>query len=347
MARPVTGIFIASFLWVAAGCVPAGDLENPGPTGASGAGGSQATGALGGAGAAGGARAGTGGNGSGIEPAGGASGGGAGHSGGSGSEAGAEPAAGTGGGSGQGGSGGAAPLDAAEQPPPDGGATGVDAGPPASDKRFSFFVTSIEAMRELSGSQDGFGGDLGGLAGADEICRKIAEKHGAGHKTWRAFLSATRGEGGGPVHAIDRIGDGPWYDRNERLVAENKAGLIGTRPDGDRQAAVDLVNERGELQKPFGDNHDVITGSDRMGRLASPSAANTCQDWTFAEAGGGGRPMCGHSWSRGSSSQSWLSQHTVPGCAPGVHLRDNSVRPGNCIGCNGGYGALYCFALTP
>ncbi len=31
--------------------------------------------------------------------------------------------------------------------------------------RFSFFVTSLEAMRELSGSQDGFGGDLGGLAG--------------------------------------------------------------------------------------------------------------------------------------------------------------------------------------
>jgi hypothetical protein len=46
--------------------------------------------------------------------------------------------------------------------------------------RFSFFVTSLEAMQLLSGSQAGFGGDLrdgeaSGLAGADKICSAIAE----------------------------------------------------------------------------------------------------------------------------------------------------------------------------
>ena len=42
---------------------------------------------------------------------------------------------------------------------------------------------------------------------------------GAGAKSWRAFLSTIRGGPDGPVHAIDRVGNGPWYDRLGRLVA--------------------------------------------------------------------------------------------------------------------------------
>ena len=65
-----------------------------------------------------------------------------------------------------------------------GGAGGGSA--PAGN--FSFFVTSLRAMQELSGSQDGFGGDLrfgemgpgAGLRGADKICATIAEKSSAG-----------------------------------------------------------------------------------------------------------------------------------------------------------------------
>src|SRR5262245_53883373 len=82
---------------------------------------------------------------------------------------------------------------------------------------FSFFVTSLDTMRTQSGSQDGFGGNLGGLAGADAICQTAAANVGFGAKHWRAFLSVTAdGAGGGPVNAIDRIGEGPWYDRNGR-----------------------------------------------------------------------------------------------------------------------------------
>ena len=69
-------------------------------------------------------------------------------------------------------------------------ASGGSGGAAAPGEHFSFFVTSLEAMRELSGSQDGFGGDLrygeaDGLTGADKICREIAESSlpGAGQKT--------------------------------------------------------------------------------------------------------------------------------------------------------------------
>lgn len=52
-----------------------------------------------------------------------------------------------------------------------------------SDEKFSFFVTSLQSLRELSGSRTGFGGDLrfgetgegAGLRGADKICAAIAE----------------------------------------------------------------------------------------------------------------------------------------------------------------------------
>src|SRR3954466_9747723 len=107
----------------------------------------------------------------------------------------------------------------------------ADAGGQAGT--FSFFVTSYVALQRLSGSQSGFGGDLrygesDGLRGADKICREIADGSlpGAGKKTWRAFLSVTRASDGKPVHAIDRIGKGPWYDRRGRLVAATKDDLL-------------------------------------------------------------------------------------------------------------------------
>ncbi|ATB27872.1 hypothetical protein [Melittangium boletus] len=224
---------------------------------------------------------------------------------------------------------------------------------------FSFFVTSIESMRQLSGSANGFGGDLRfgeltGLAGADKICRTIAEMSlpGAGLKTWRAFLSAsTGGTGGAAVNAIDRIGEGPWYDRTGRLVAPDKASLLSSaRPvGGDATIKNDLPNERGEPNHQGVDNHDVLTGSSKQGKF-SGTRANTCNDWTSA-VGSTGKPNCGHSWPRnGSTSGSgayWLSDHTVPGCAPGVNLVDNGGGTGNTVGSSGGYGAIYCFALTP
>src|SRR5687768_12606822 len=113
---------------------------------------------------------------------------------------------------------------------------------------FSFFVTSYRAIQELSGSQDGFGGDLrfgergpgAGLRGADKICAQIADMSmpGASAKGWRAFLSATDDGAGQQVHAIDRVGPGPWYDRLGRVVAMSPGDLANERPDNADPAIV-------------------------------------------------------------------------------------------------------------
>lgn len=261
-----------------------------------------------------------------------------------------------------------------------GSASGDQAG---DDRSLSFFVTSFSAMQELSGSSDGFGGDLGGLEGADAICQTIAEGVGAGDKTWRAFLSATSGADGAPVNAIDRIGDGPWYDANGRLVASSIEGLLGARPDGDPQTINDLPDEYGVPLSRYGDSHDILTGSDAQGQLFSTNPASTCNDWTSSDGslgsegaaassggpgGRGRRPgmapgghgesetsvMAGHSWPRGgggrggiSGGDSWMSSHSVPGCAAGAVLTQMGGGFGDCVGCAGGYGAIYCFAATP
>jgi hypothetical protein len=241
-----------------------------------------------------------------------------------------------------------------------GGTTDGGSGGPTQTGTFSFFVTSIESMRQLSGSANGFGGDLRygeatGLEGADKLCRTIAEAAlpGAGEKTWRAFLSAsTGGTNGGAVNAIDRIGEGPWYDRNGRLVAQNKAALLsGSRPLADAQIKNDLPNERGEPNHQGVDNHDVLTGSTNQGKF-SGTQSGTCNDWTSA-VGSTGKPMCGHAWPRSGSTGSgsnWMSDHQVPGCAAGVNLSNTGGGGGtgsSTVGGSGGYGAIYCFALTP
>lgn len=239
----------------------------------------------------------------------------------------------------------------------DGGGSGE--GPSDGSRPFSFFVTSLEAMRQLSGSQNGFGGDLRfgeatGLEGADKICRTIAEmsEADAGQREWRAFLSAsTGGANGGPVHAIDRIGNGPWYDRLGRLVASSKTGLLSARPQGDTQILNDLPNESGAPNHQGVDNHDTLTGSTKQGQYIGGSKANTCNDWT-SSTGSTGKPTIGHSWPRSvtnpSNGGNWMSDHTAPGCAPGVNLTQNGPGSGSpTVGGGGGYGGIYCFAVTP
>ncbi len=202
-------------------------------------------------------------------------------------------------------------------------------------------------MRELSGSQDGFGGDLGGLAGADSICQQAATAVGFGAKTWRAFLSVTDGGDGSPVHAIDRVGEGPWYDRNGRLIANNRAGLLNERPAGDPQAVEDLPDEFGQSLKAMGDTHDVLTGSNAQGMLENTNPVSTCQNWTSAVGPGSASAVrCGHSWPAGSGAN-WIRAHQVRGCAPGVNLEQTGPGEGDTVGAGGGWGGIYCFALTP
>jgi hypothetical protein len=253
------------------------------------------------------------------------------------------PQSGAGGTAGDGGSGGASGA---------GGGGGSGGGPPLSD--FSFFVTSMAALVELSGNDMGFGGDLSysgksGVLGADEICRVIAEKSmpGSGVKGWKAFLSTST------ENAIDRISGGPWFDRQGRLVANDKAGLRNERPAGSDSAITeDLPNEDGvpnhldvsptcKADGNCRDNHDTLTGSNEDGELDDESS--TCDDWTSTTAEG--RPRIGHSWSA-QSGKGWAMAHQAGGCGRGINVYgQGGPQPGdNTVGAGGGYGGFYCFA---
>ena len=225
----------------------------------------------------------------------------------------------------------------------DGGET-TDSG--TEPDTFSFFVTSMDAILELSGSEDGFGGDLGGLEGADQLCKDTAARVGAGDKTWRAFLSVTDGGDGAPVHAIDRVGDGPWYDYNGRLIANDIAGLLNERPDGDPAAVSDLPDETGTPTSDYGDTHDVLTGTNAQGMLDNTNPESTCHDWTSADPMVGSAEKLiriGHAWPREGSGTNWMQAHTAPDCGPGINVQSGSQ---DGVGGKGGYGGVYCFALS-
>lgn len=245
---------------------------------------------------------------------------------------------------------------------------------------FSFFVTSLRALQELSDNEQGFGGDLrfgergpgAGLRGADLICATIAEQSmpGAANKQWRAFLSATDDGAGSPVAAIDRVGEGPWYDRLGRTFALTKADLLTERPTNiDPAIKDDFPNEDGvpnhqpDPTQPEVDNHDTLTGTNEFGELYSPTA--TCLDWTssLGDSAIDGLPRVGHMWPRYGgppggggggpggdiNPANWMSSLDESGCAPGVNLLETGPPDfnQNTVGSGGGYGAFYCFALYP
>jgi hypothetical protein len=246
--------------------------------------------------------------------------------------------------------------------------------------KFSFFVTSYKALTKLSGSSNGFGGDLrygqtgtdAGLNGADKICKEIAESAvpGSGAKTWHAFLSTPT------VNAIDRIGSGPWYDRLGRLFSASKANLMGFRPsDADAAIKNEFPNENGVgNHNPDGtgqvDNHDTLTGSGSDGKLYTGTTNPTCDGWTN-KTGNAGKPRVGHAWPRTPSSNNmcmagggpgggggganagcyghWMSSLDEAGCGAGVNLVEmGGPNPNDpTVGSGGGYGAFYCFVVTP
>jgi hypothetical protein len=255
------------------------------------------------------------------------------------------------------------------------------------DDKFSFFVISLKALiRECGPDSTGMfpacGGDLGGLAGADMKCQHVAEfvSPCQAKKTWHAFLSTST------VNAIDHIGMGPWYDRRGRLLATTIANLLTDRPTGaDAAIKNDLPNEDGfPNQTPDGgttsvDNHELLTGTGADGKVYTQSATGagsmgcgldigatgsamwsveraTCWDWTRKTKEG--CPRVGHPWCSNSAScmpvgsgsgTNWMSVWNESGCAPGGTLKqtggvDTQARQ---VGSYGGYGAFYCFAVTP
>ena len=196
-----------------------------------------------------------------------------------------------------------------------------------------FFVTS-------AGS--GKGADLGGLAGADAHCQKLASAAGAdaGKRAWRAYLSNTAVTPPAPaaavpaVHARDRIGKGPWYNAKGELIAKNLDDLH-TSPNMTKQT---ILTEKGSVVNGRGDTpnmHDILTGSDSQGRAQmGGSADTTCSNWT--SGADTGSAMVGHSYRQGLredvAAKSWNATHASRGCSMS-QLR-----------ASGGAGMFYCFA---
>ena len=85
----------------------------------------------------------------------------------------------------------------------------------AQQAPMTFFITS---------ANPGKGADLGGLAGADAYCQQLAQAVGAGSRTWRAYLSLSPAPGVQPVNARDRIGRGPWQQRQGRADRSEPRG---------------------------------------------------------------------------------------------------------------------------
>lgn len=188
----------------------------------------------------------------------------------------------------------------------------------------SFFVTS-------AGS--GNGADLGGLAGADKICKTLAEAAGAGGKTWRAYLST---QGPGAVNARDRIGAGPWVNAKGVVIAKNLAELHGENNLTKQTALTEkgaVVNGRGDTPNM----HDILTGSKPDGTAFGNETDRTCANWTTS---GKGAAMVGHSDRTGldesAPAKSWNSSH--PSRGPGGGCSQDDLKS------TGGAGLLYCFA---
>jgi len=194
--------------------------------------------------------------------------------------------------------------------------------------KMTFFLTS-------TGS--GNGADLGGLAGADAHCQKLANAVGAGSKTWRAYLS-TQGQDfkdKDVVNARDRIGSGPWHNAKGVMVAKSVDDLHSPNNNVNKDTALDengnIVN--GRTDKP--NTHDILTGSRVDGTSFGPQFFTdmTCANWTSSDKG---KAMLGHHDRVGpidhAWAMSWNSAHISKGCSQKALTK------------TGGAGLFYCFA---
>jgi hypothetical protein len=193
----------------------------------------------------------------------------------------------------------------------------------AQQNNMSFFITS-----EGSGK----GGDLGGLAGADAHCQKLAAAVGAGGKTWRAYLSTNSTPAAAGINARDRIGNGPWQNAKGVVIAKD----VNDLHTNSQINKANGLNEKGEVTKVRGDTpnqHDMLTGSTLEGRSFPPNMNLTCNNWTSSTFGSA---MLGHSDREGIADT--VYQHSPISS----HMSRDCTQAG--LVATGGGGLFYCFA---
>ena len=171
----------------------------------------------------------------------------------------------------------------------------------------TFFITSEPI---------GDGGNLGGLAGADAQCQKLATAVGAGNRTWHAYLSTQARPGQPAVNARDRIGTGPWYNFDGVMIAHDLSDLHGDTIElarlGNNLTKRTGLTEKGQIvpalndyqvprdsdweytkTTPYTNRHEMLTGSQLDGRAYPPGIDHTCNSWTSnADWGGVGLFYC-------------------------------------------------------
>jgi hypothetical protein len=200
----------------------------------------------------------------------------------------------------------------------------LSAHAPQQQPTMNFFITSVGP---------GDGANLGGLVGADAHCARLAAAVGASNKTWRAYLSAKAMGNIGAVHARDRIGTGPFINAKGVTVAKDLAELHaetnGLGKDGSLTEKGERVNGRGDTPNM----HDILTGSNPDGTLATDATDNTCSNWSSNSAEG--NAYVGHHDKTGGGARpnSWNSAHPSRGCG-----QANLVA-------TGGNGLFYCFGV--
>ncbi|MEN8143780.1 MAG: hypothetical protein ABFS14_02410 [Gemmatimonadota bacterium] len=183
----------------------------------------------------------------------------------------------------------------------------------------------------ITGSGPGAGANLGGLEGADQHCKALAEAVGSGARTWRAYLSTVAMDGAPAVNARDRIGQGPWHNANLVLVAQNIDDLHSESNNLGKETS---LTENGAVVNGRGDRpnmHDILTGSTLDGMASSDEGDTTCRNWT---SNAEGSALVGHHdrVGGGGNPTSWNSAHGSRGCS-----QEN-------LQGTGGNGLFYCFA---
>lgn len=237
--------------------------------------------------------------------------------------------------------------------------TAVAQQDPNYASHMTFFVTSEPI---------GDGGNLGGLAGADAHCQRLAANVGAGHRTWRAYLSTQERPGQPAVNARDRIGTGPWHNVRGELIARDVAHLHGDTIEqarlGNNITKLSALTEKGVIvpglgdfpspnsrdwdyvkTTPYSNRHEILTGSQPDGTAYPPGTDYTCDNWTSnadpeeegrpRQYGGEGRPnaQIGFTDRMGGGNGSWNSSHGTRGCSQRALVLTHGI------------GQLYCFAI--
>lgn len=183
----------------------------------------------------------------------------------------------------------------------------------------------------VSSTGGGDGANLGGLAGADALCQRLAAGAGAGDRTWHAYLSVQGSKDVKLVNARDRIGAGPWRNAAGVVIARDVDHLHSPHNNLNKATALD---ERG--RPVSGQLHDILTGTRVDGYAPSYLDPDlTCGNWTHS--GTSGAALVGHfDGADGRTDpwwKSWNSAHQSRGCHP-EGLKEL-----------GGGGLLYCFAV--